>query len=96
LCGVLVGSKEWGGAGRRVFVAVRLAGVRLSPPWAQQQDKYSSRLLLQDNASIIRADLAFDREVLEICTDLAVELRNKIREKLHEMIPSEFPIRPLE
>jgi ATP-dependent Lon protease len=45
---------------------------------------------------LLRPDLTFDREVLEISMDLAVELRNRVREKLHEMIPSEFPGRPLE
>jgi len=37
-----------------------------------------------------------DKEVLEVSMDIAVELRNRIREKLHEMIPSEFPGKPLE
>jgi ATP-dependent Lon protease len=50
---------------------------------------------------LLRPDLlgpgsAPDREALEISMDLAVELRNRVREKLHEMIPSEFPGRPLE
>jgi ATP-dependent Lon protease len=50
---------------------------------------------------LLRPDLlgpgsALDREALEISMDLAVELRNRVREKLHEMIPSEFPGRPLE
>jgi len=45
---------------------------------------------------LLRPDLEFDKEILEISMDLAVELRNRIREKLHEMIPNEFPRRPLE
>ena len=50
---------------------------------------------------LLRPDLlgpgsALDREALEISMDLAVELRNRVREKLHEMIPSEFPGKPLE
>jgi ATP-dependent Lon protease len=45
---------------------------------------------------LLRLDLQFDRGVLEISMDLAVELRNRIREKLHEMIPNEFPGKPLE
>jgi ATP-dependent Lon protease len=45
---------------------------------------------------LLRPDLQFDGEVLEVSMDLAVELRNRIRGKLHEMIPSEFPGKPLE
>ena len=45
---------------------------------------------------LLGPDLQFDREAFEISMDLAVELRNRIREKLHEMIPSEFPGKPLE
>ena len=45
---------------------------------------------------LIRPDLEYDREVLEISMGLAVELRSRVREKLHEMIPSEFPGKPLE
>ena len=45
---------------------------------------------------LLRPDGARDKEVLEVSMDLAVELRNRIREKLHEMIPSEFPGKPLE
>ena len=45
---------------------------------------------------LLRPDGARDKEVLETSMDLAVELRNRIREKLHEMIPSEFPGKPLE
>jgi ATP-dependent Lon protease len=45
---------------------------------------------------LLRPDLQFDREVLEVSMELAVELRNRVREKLHEMIPNEFPGKPLE
>jgi ATP-dependent Lon protease len=45
---------------------------------------------------LLRPDLTFDRKVLEISMDLAVELRNRIRKKLNEMIPSEFPGKLLE
>jgi ATP-dependent Lon protease len=45
---------------------------------------------------LLRPDLEFDGEALEISMNLAIELRNRIREKLHEMIPSEFPREPLE
>jgi len=45
---------------------------------------------------LLRPDLTFDREVLEISMDLAAELRNRIRKKLNEMIPSEFPGKLLE
>jgi len=45
---------------------------------------------------LLRPDLEYDREALEISMGLAVELRNRVREKLHEMIPSEFPGKPLE
>jgi len=45
---------------------------------------------------LLRPDLEYDKEVLEISMDLAIELRNRVREKLHEMIPNEFPNRPLE
>jgi len=45
---------------------------------------------------LLRPDLGFDKEALEISMDLAVELRSRIREKLHEMIPNEFPGQPLE
>lgn len=45
---------------------------------------------------LLRPDLEFDRGVLEVSMNLAVKLRNRIREKLHEMIPSEFPREPLE
>ena len=45
---------------------------------------------------LLRPDLELDREVLEISMDLAIELRNRVRERLHEMIPNEFPGKPLE
>jgi len=45
---------------------------------------------------LLRPDLEYDREILEISMDLAVEMRNRTREKLHEMIPNEFPAEPLE
>ncbi len=45
---------------------------------------------------LLRPDLEYDREAMEICMDIAVEFRNKIREKLHGMIPGEFSGKPLE
>ena len=45
---------------------------------------------------LLRLDLEYDREILEISIGLAVELRSRVREKLHEMIPSEFPSRALD
>jgi len=44
---------------------------------------------------LLRPDLGYDKEVLEISMDLAVELRTRVRRKLHELIPSEFPSRSL-
>ena len=45
---------------------------------------------------LLRPDLEYDREVLDTCMDLAVEYRNYIRSKLHGIVPSEFPSKPLE
>jgi len=45
---------------------------------------------------LLRPNLEYDKQALEISMDLAVELRNRVREKLHEIIPSEFPGKPLE
>ncbi|MEM3398026.1 MAG: BREX system Lon protease-like protein BrxL [Nitrososphaerota archaeon] len=39
---------------------------------------------------LLRPDIEYDREIMEICMDIVVEYRNKIREKLHGMIPGEF------
>ena len=40
---------------------------------------------------LLRPDLEYDKEVLEISMDLAVEMRTRVRRKLHDLIPSEFP-----
>ncbi|MEM4053604.1 MAG: BREX system Lon protease-like protein BrxL [Ignisphaera sp.] len=45
---------------------------------------------------LLRPDLEYDREVLEMSMDIAVEYRNRIRFKLHEMIPGEFSGKQLE
>jgi len=44
---------------------------------------------------LLRPDGEYDREVLEASVNLAVEMRNRIRSKLHEMILGEFPETPL-
>jgi len=45
---------------------------------------------------LLRPDGEYDRDVLELSIDLAMELRNRIRMKLHEMIPDEYPDTRLE
>ena len=44
---------------------------------------------------LLRPDGDYDKEVLELSLNFAVEMRNRIRRKLHQMIPSEFPEEPL-
>lgn len=44
---------------------------------------------------LLRPDGDYDKHVLELALNLAVEMRNRIRRKLSEMIPGEFPEEPL-
>ena len=44
---------------------------------------------------LLRPDGEYDREVLEASLNLAVEFRNRVRAKLHEMLPDEYPGEPL-
>jgi len=45
---------------------------------------------------LLRPNLAYDRDVMEIHIDLTVEFRNRIKSKLYEKIPGEFSDKPLE
>jgi len=40
---------------------------------------------------LLRPDGEYDREVLGISVEIALELRDRVRRKLHEMIPGEYP-----
>ena len=60
------------------------------------RDERSITKLASAIYKLLRPDLEYDREVLEISMDLSIELRNRIREKLHEMVPEEFSSKPIE
>lgn len=45
---------------------------------------------------LLRPDLDYDWEALELSVRVAVELREGIRRKLQELLPDEYPSRPLE
>ena len=44
---------------------------------------------------LLRPDGEYDEEVIKLCGDLAVELRNRVRARLHALLPDEYPSQPL-